>query len=209
MEEVSFEIEKGEFVSLVGKSGSGKTTILKLLLAEETPTSGTVLFDGVDVHSLRRSDLPSLRKRIGVIFQDYKLLPSKTIYENVAYALEVSGASEERISREIPKVLDIVGLEDRAESFPAELSGGEKQRVAIARALVHRPEVILADEPTGNLDPYNTYEIVNLLLKINKLGTTLVLATHNKDVVNSIEKRVLVVDEGKIIRDDRKGRFVL
>jgi cell division transport system ATP-binding protein len=209
LEEVSFEIQPKEFVSIVGKSGGGKTTLLRLLLAEEKPTKGRVFFDDVDVHRIKKSYYPFLRRRIGVIFQDYKLLPTKTAFENVAYVMEVMGKSEEEIAKAVPQVLDIVGLTDKANNFPAQLSGGEKQRVAIARALIHRPDVILADEPTGNLDPYNTSEIIRLLVKINETGTTVVLASHDKEVINSLRRRVITLEEGKILRDEEKGRFIL
>lgn len=209
LDSVSFEIQPKEFVCLVGKSGAGKTTLLKLILAEENPTQGRVFFDDQDIHKLKKSQLPYLRRKIGAVFQDYKLLPSKTAYENVAYALEAIGASDKEISRDVPKVLEIVDLAGRANNFPVELSGGEKQRAAIARALVHRPEVILADEPTGNLDPYNARGIIQLLLSINEIGTTIILATHNKDVINKLGKRVITLEDGKIIRDEEKGRFIL
>ncbi|MFW6282929.1 MAG: cell division ATP-binding protein FtsE, partial [Minisyncoccales bacterium] len=186
VKDISFKIGGEEFVSIVGRSGSGKTTLLKLLLAEEKPTEGKVLFNNKNVHELNSSELPDLRRDIGVVFQDYKLLPKKTAYENIAYAMEVIGATEKEIKRDIPEVLKIVGLSHRANHFPAELSGGEKQRVAIARALIHRPQVILADEPTGNLDPYHIADIIKLLKKIYELGTTVILATHDKKVVNSL-----------------------
>jgi len=209
LENVSFEIKEKEFVCIAGKSGAGKTTLLKLLLAEEKPTKGRVFFKDQDVHKIKKSDLPKFRRKIGVVFQDYKLLPSKTAYENIAYVLEVIGAPDEEIKKRVPEVLEIVGIPDKAFNFPAQLSQGERQRVAIARAFIHRPDVILADEPTGNLDPYNTSEIIRLLLKINDLGTTVILTTHNKDVINSLEKRVITLDKGKIIRDEEKGRFIL
>jgi len=209
LDEVSFEVEPKEFVSLVGKSGSGKTTLLRMLLAEEYPTSGQVFFEGQNIHRIGPDALPDLRRKIGVVFQDYKLLPAKTAHENIAYVMEVIGASEREIARDVPKILEIVGLRDKANNFPAELSGGEKQRVAIARALIHRPEVILADEPTGNLDPYHTLEIVQLLLKIHELGTTIILATHNKEVINRLGRRVITLDNGRLVRDDMRGRFVL
>lgn len=209
LDNISFEVKLKEFVSVVGKSGAGKTTLLKLLLAEERPTSGKIFFEEQNVHYIKKGDLPELRKKIGVVFQDYNLLSNKTAYENISYVMEVIGAEDKDIARDVPKVLEIVGLSKRANNFPAELSGGEKQRVAIARALVHRPDIILADEPTGNLDPYNTLEIVNLLLKIQELGTTVVLATHNKEVVNKLGKRVVTLDEGKMIKDDVKGKFML
>lgn len=209
LDNVSFEVEPQEFVSLVGKSGAGKTTLFKLLLGEEKPTSGRVFFNKQDVHKIKKSKLPFLRRKIGVVFQDYKLLPTKTTYENIAYALEVIGASDKEIKRDVPEVLEIVGLTERANNFPIELSGGEKQRVAIARALIHRPDVILADEPTGNLDPYNAASIIQLLININKLGTTIILATHNKEIVNKLGKRVITLEDGKILRDEEKGRFIL
>jgi cell division transport system ATP-binding protein len=209
LNDVSFEIEEGEFVSIVGRSGAGKTTLLRLLLAEEKPTRGQVFFEGQDVHLIKPNHLPELRKRIGAVFQDYKLISSKTAFENIAYVLEVIGASSEEISRDVPQVLELVGLSERANNFPKELSGGEKQRAAIARALIHRPDIILADEPTGNLDPYNAADIIKLLVKINEMGTTVVLATHDKQVINSLGKRVISLDKGKLIRDEEKGRFIL
>ena len=209
LDDVSFEVEEKEFISLVGKSGAGKTTLLKMLLVEEKPTTGQVFFDGKDVHKIKPGKLPELRRKIGAVFQDYKLLPSKTVYENIAYAMEVVGASDSEIARDVAEVLNIVGLSNKTRNFPAQLSGGEKQRVAIARAMIHRPEVILADEPTGNLDPYHTLDIIRLLLKINEFGTTVILATHNKDVINSLGKRVITLQEGKIIRDEERGRFTL
>lgn len=183
--------------------------MLKLLLVEEKPTQGRIFFDDQDVHKIKPEELPWLRRKIGAVFQDYKLLPLKTAYENIAYAMEVVGASDLEIARDVNEVLEIVGLTDKADNFPAQLSGGEKQRVAIARALIHRPEVILADEPTGNLDPYHTLDITRLLLKINELGTTVILATHNKEIINSLGKRVVTLQDGKIIRDEAEGRFVL
>ena len=206
---VSFEINNKEFISLVGRSGAGKTTLFKLLLAEENPTKGRIFLDSQDVHKIKRANLFQLRRRIGTVFQDYKLLSSKTVFENIAYVMEVIGKSDEEINRDTVEVLKIVGLNDRMHNFPAELSGGESQRAAIARALIHRPDVILADEPTGNLDPYNTSEILKLLLKIHEIGTTVVLATHNKEIVNSLGKRVITLENGKIIRDEEKGRFIL
>src|SRR4030043_331487 len=209
LDNVSFYVKKKKFVSIGGKSGAGKTTLLKLILAEERPSQGEIFFEGESIYNLKRSHLPKLRQRIGVVFQDYKLFPAKTTYENVAYIMEVMGASEEEIQRDVPQVLEVVGLTDRANNFPRELSGGEKQRAAIARALVHRPEVILADEPTGNLDPYHTLDIIRLLLKINELGTTVILSTHNKEIINSLGKRVITLEKGKLIRDEETGRFIL
>ena len=208
LENVSFEIKPKEFVSIAGKSGAGKTTLLRILLAEEKPTKGQIFFDDQDLSKIEPEKLPQLRRKIGAVFQDYKLLPSKTTYENIAYVMEVIGASEEEIARDVTQVLEIVGLENRAQKFPAELSAGECQRAAIARALIHRPDVILADEPTGNLDPYHTLEILRLLLKIHELGTTIILATHNKEIINSLGKRVITLEEGRVIRDEEKGRFV-
>ena len=209
LDDISFGIKEGEFISLVGRSGAGKTTLLKLILVEERPTKGKVFFEEQEINKIKPEKLPELRRKIGAVFQDYKLLPKKTTYENVAYVMEVIGASDLEISRDVPKVLEIVGLKERVNNFPAELSAGEKQRLSIARALIHRPRVILADEPTGNLDPYNTLDIIKLLLKIHEMGTTLVLATHNREIVNSLEKRVITLEDGKIIRDEEKGRFIL
>jgi len=209
LDDVSFEINKKEFVSVVGKSGAGKTTLLKLILAEEKPTKGQIFFEEQDIQEIKKSQLPKLRRRIGTVFQDYKLLPSKTTYENLTYVMEVMGATDQEIARDVPQVLELVGLTDRIYNFPEELSGGERQRVAIARALIHRPEIILADEPTGNLDPYHAFDIIQLLIKIYELGTTVVLATHDKELINSLGKRVISLDNGKKIRDEERGRFVL
>jgi len=209
LDNVSFEIKPGEFVSIVGRSGAGKTTLLKLLLAEEKPTKGAILFEGQNIHKIRPEDLPRFRRVIGAVFQDYKLFESKTTYENIAYILEVMGVSDEDIKRDVPKVLALVGLQDRANNFPEELSGGEKQRAAIARALIHQPEIILADEPTGNLDPYHTPEIIRLLVKINEMGTTVILATHNPDIINSLKKRVITLEEGRLVRDEERGIFAI
>ncbi|OGZ17568.1 MAG: cell division ATP-binding protein FtsE [Candidatus Nealsonbacteria bacterium RBG_13_36_15] len=209
LEDISFKIDKKEFVSIVGKSGAGKTTLLKMILAQEKPSRGKVFFDNQDVHKIPHSELPHYRRRIGSIFQDYKLFPNKTAYENVAYILEVTGSSDLQIEKEVPQALEIVGLGYRHSNFPRELSGGERQRVAIARALIHRPDVLLADEPTGNLDPYHTREIIQLLSRINEMGTTVILATHNKEVVNNLGKRVITIENGRVIRDEKTGRFVL
>ena len=209
LKNISFGVEKKEFVSIVGKSGAGKTTLLKLLLVSEKPSRGKIFFGGRDISEMGPEEIPEHRKRIGAVFQDYKLLDSKNAYENIVYIMEVLGKSDEEIVRDVPKVLDIVGLTERADHFPAELSAGERQRAAIARALIHRPEVILADEPTGNLDPYNTSEIIRLLLKINELGTTIILATHNKEIINSLGRRVITLDQGKLVRDEKEGRFIL
>jgi cell division transport system ATP-binding protein len=209
LEDVSFKINANEFVSIVGRSGAGKSTILKLLIGEEKPTKGKIFLGQYEVNKLKNKELPALRRHIGIVFQDFKLLPNKTAYENVAFALEVAGRPSSEIRDLVPQVLDMVGLLDKARNFPHELSGGEKQRVAIARAMIHRPEVILADEPTGNLDPFHTAEIINLLLKINNLGTTVILATHDKEIINSLGKRVITLENGKVIRDEEKGRFIL
>jgi len=209
LENISFEVKPKEFVSIVGRSGAGKTTLLRLLLAEEKPTQGEIFFEDQNVNNLKPNQLPQLRRKIGAVFQDYKLLASKTTYENIAYIMEVTGATDQEISKDIPQILEIVGLTERANNFPAELSGGEKQRAAIARAITHRPEVILADEPTGNLDPYHTLDIIRLLLKIQEMGTTLILATHNKEIINRLGKRVITVEKGRVIRDEERGRFIL
>lgn len=207
LNEVSFQIEKGEFVLLVGKSGSGKTTIFKLLLGEEDITSGTVLLDDFNIKEVK--DINKVRRKIGMIFQDYRLISSKTIFENIAYPLEVSGCEEEKINKEVIDALETVNLIDKVNYFPRELSGGEQQRAAIARALICRPDIILADEPTGNLDPYHTIEVLNLLTKINNFGITIILATHDREIVNSLNKRVITLEEGRVIKDVKKGKFIL
>jgi cell division transport system ATP-binding protein len=209
LEDVSFAIEPNEFVSLVGQSGAGKTTLLKLLLAEEAPSSGKVFFESHDLHSIPRKDLHIMRRRMGVVFQDYRLLPHKTAYENIAFALEAAGKLEDDVSHDVMQVLELVGLMDKAWHFPHELSGGEKQRVALARAIVVRPDLVIADEPTGNLDPLNTWEIIHLLEKINSLETTVMLATHDKEIINYLRRRVVTLEHGKIARDEQKGRYVL
>lgn len=209
LEDVTFKINSGEFVALVGKSGAGKSTVIKLLIGEERPTKGRVMFGNIEVNKLASHDLPKLRRKIGVIFQDFRLLPRKTAYENVAFAMEVEGRASREIKELAPQVLDVVGLSDKMNNFPHELSGGEKQRVAIARAMVNRPTMIIADEATGNLDPMNTWEIIKLLVKINDLGTTVLLATHSKDIINHLGKRVISLDNGKIIRDEKNGRYIL
>ena len=209
LEDVTFSVEPGEFVSVVGHSGSGKTTLLKMLLAEEKPTSGTVSFESVDVHSLNNGDVSNFRRKIGVVFQDFKLLPQKTTYENIAFAMEAAGRTDEEISSDVPHALDLVDLSSKMLNFPHELSGGERQRVAIARAIINQPDVIIGDEPTGNLDPINTYDIVQILKKINDLGTTVILTTHNKGVIDSLGKRVITMEKGRIARDDKRGKYVL
>lgn len=211
LKNVSFQIgaNGNEFVSIVGKSGAGKTTLIRLLLREEEPTSGKIIYGGKNIAEIKNKDLSIFRQKIGCVFQDYRLLPNKTVFENVAYAMEVMGATDYEILRDVPRLLEIVGLEDRAKHFPLGLSGGEKQRTAIARALAVRPEVIIADEPTGNLDPYHTRDIINLLEKIYDLGATVILATHDKAIINSLSRRVITLDNGEIIRDEEKGRFIL
>lgn len=209
LDNVSFKIEPREFVTLVGRSGAGKSTIVRMLIGEEKPTKGKIMFGMSQIDALKMHELPLLRRKTGIIFQDFRLLPAKTTYENVAFAMEVSDQPQYEIDEVVPQVLDMVGLADKHRHFPGELSGGERQRVAIARAMVNRPSLIIADEPTGNLDPTNTWEIINLLMKINELGTTVILATHSKDVINHIGKRVISLDRGKIIRDEEKGRYIL
>ncbi len=209
LKEVSFKINPGEFVSIVGHSGAGKTTLIKMILAEERPTEGQVFFQSIDINALRPSDMNHIRQRIGAVFQDFRLLPDKNAYENIAFAMEASGRTDDEISADVPHILDLVGLSHKMQSFPKELSGGERQRVAIARAIVNQPDVILADEPTGNLDPLNTHEIIQILKKINDLGTTILLATHNKGVIDNLGKRVITMEEGKIIRDDPTGKYVM
>lgn len=209
LHDVTLSIEPGEFVSVVGHSGAGKTTLLKLLLVEEAPTNGSVFFHSADVHRLRRRHLMQYRQKMGTVFQDFRLLPNRTAYENIAFAMEAAGRSDEEIGTDVPYVLELVDLREKMWNFPSELSGGERQRVAIARAIVNQPDVIIADEPTGNLDPINTYEIVQILRKINDLGTTVILTTHNKGVIDSLGKRVITMDSGKIVRDDASGRYVL
>ena len=209
LEDVSFTIEPKEFISIVGQSGAGKSTLLKLLIAEEKPSSGKVYFETMDVHKIPRTELPYYRRRIGTVFQDFRLLPSKTAYENIAFAMEAAGAADEEIETDVPQVMELVGLVSKAWHFPNELSGGEKQRVGIARAIVNRPDVIIADEPTGNLDPINTMEIIELLKKINSLGTTVILASHDKEIIDSLNRRVITLENGRLIRDSKKGKYVL
>ena len=209
LDDVSFEIKRKEFVSVVGKSGAGKSTITKMLIGEEKPSKGRVVFGDFDISKLKPKELPRLRRHIGVIFQDFRLLANKTAYENVAFALEVAGRSQAEINEFVPQALKMVGLEDKMSNFPKELSGGEKQRVAIARAMINHPDILIADEPTGNLDPINAAENIKLLLKINELGTTVILATHNKDIVNDLDKRVISLENGRVSRDEEKGKYLL
>ena len=209
LEDISLTVHQGELVSVVGHSGAGKTTLIKLLLGEETPTKGTVSFLSEDIHKLKGKDMTNYRRKVGVVFQDFRLIPNKTAYENVAFAMEAAGKHDDEIEIDVPHVLELVDLMDKASHFPHQLSGGEQQRVAIARAIINRPEIIIADEPTGNLDPVNTYDIVQILKKINDLGTTVILTTHNKGIVDNLGRRVVTMEGGRIIRDAKSGRFSL
>jgi cell division transport system ATP-binding protein len=209
LKDINLEIREGEFVSTVGQSGAGKSTLLKMVYMEEIPTSGDIYFHRKKITALRPKELPYHRRNIGTVFQDYKLLPKKTIFENVAFALEVSGKTNDEIADAVPQILDIVGLGKKMDKYPNEVSGGEQQRAALARALVNKPKILLADEPTGNLDPISTWDIMELLLKINEFGTTVVLATHNKQIVDKISKRVVVMERGRIIRDEANGRYCI
>lgn len=209
LQDVSLEIKEGEFVSIIGKSGAGKTTLTRLILGLEEPTCGEVYFRDRNLQIADLSEIQKIRRSIGGIYQDYKLLPAKTVYENVAYVLEVKGKRQAEIKKEVDRVLDLIGLNEKVNNFPKELSGGEQQRLAIARALVIRPKIIIADEPTGNLDPYNTYEVVSLLEKINKAGTTIILLTHNREIINKLGKRVITLVNGRIIRDEAEGKFII
>ncbi len=209
LEDITFQIAPKEFVSIVGHSGAGKTTLLKMLIAEDRPSSGQVFFESLDVHQIPKTMLPKYRRKIGTVFQDFKLLPNKTAFENIAFAMEANGRSDEEIEENVPQALALVDLDDKSWNFPGELSGGEKQRVAIARAIVNQPDIIIADEPTGNLDPIATYEVVQILKKINDLGTTVIMTTHNKGVIDELGRRVITMDEGRIVRDDSEGRYVL
>ena len=206
---INLDIKDGEFVSIIGPAGAGKSTLLRLLTKELAPYKGEVVLDGVNLAELPNKAVPLLRRKIGTVYQDFKLLTSKTAFENVAFAMEVCGADREEIESDVPKILGIVGLSEKLKSFPHQMSGGEKQRLAIARALIHRPRIILADEPTGNLDYVNSYDVVKLLMKINELGTTVILATHNREVVNAIGKRVVSIENGKIVRDQAEGKYII
>ncbi len=207
LEDVTLSIEPQEFVSIVGPSGAGKTTLLKLFLAEEKPSQGAVYYDSVNIHTLSKKQMDVFRRNVGMVFQDFRLLPNKTVYENIAFTMEAAGRTDEEINADVPHVLELVDLTSKIWNFPHELSGGEKQRVAIARALVNDPEVIIADEPTGNLDPANTYDVVQILKKINNLGTTVILATHNKGIIDSLKRRVVAIEKGRVVRDDKSGRY--
>src|SRR3989344_2730184 len=209
LEDISFSVNPGEILTIVGHSGAGKTTLLKLILGEERPTKGDVFFESTKIHTVSRKDIINLRRKIGMIFQDYRLLPNKTAYENITFAMEAAGRDKSEIDADAPQVLALVGLENKLSNFPHELSGGEKQRVAIARAIVNQPDIIIADEPTGNLDPINAYDIIEILKKINEMGKTIILTTHNKGVVDALKKREITLDSGKIVRDDKNGKYIL
>ncbi len=209
LDDVTLSVAPKEFVSIVGHSGAGKTTLLRMLIAEEAPTSGGVFFESANIHDLPRAALPHLRRKIGTVFQDIRLLPNKTAFENIAFAMEAAGKSEEEILSDVPYALELVDLAEKGMNFPHELSGGEQQRVAIARAIVNQPDVLLADEPTGHLDPVTTHGIVEILKKINELGTTVMITTHNKSVIDALKRRVITMDLGRIVRDDPKGNYVL
>ena len=198
LDNVDLSIDKGEFIVLVGASGAGKSTLIRLLVREELPSVGKIVVAGRDITRIKERDLPFYRRNVGIVFQDFKLLPNKTVYENVAYALEVADEPDKVISDKVPRILRLVGLKDRADNYPDELSGGERQRTSIARALVHNPKLLIADEPTGNLDEKNTAEVIDLLLRINKTGTIVMLATHDLDIVNSLKKRVICLNRGKL-----------
>ena len=209
LHDVSLEIPTGDFISIVGQSGAGKSTLLKLISAEERPSAGQLIIDGWDITKIKKWQIPHLRRRIGAVFQDVKLLPKRTAFENVAFAMEVGGATTKEIRDTVPHILKLVNLTERVSAYPHELSGGEKQRVAIARALAYKPQILLADEPTGNLDALNSWDIVQLLMKINRLGTTVLLATHNDEIVNAIKKRVVTLNKGKVAADQKGGTYKL
>lgn len=204
---ISFFIERGEFVFIVGPSGAGKSTLIKLLMHETTASSGDVIINSVNVNALKQNQIPYLRRSMGVVFQDFRLLPKKTVYENVSFAMEIVGASRREIRRQVPNVLSLVGLSHKAKAYPSQLSGGEQQRVALARALVNNPAFLIADEPTGNLNPKTAMEIVELLNEINKRGTTIIMATHAKDIVDQMKKRVIAIEDGVIVRDEARGVY--
>lgn len=207
LERINLHVEPKEFVIIVGQSGAGKSTLFKLLTREEKPSSGKIIVGGIDYDTLKDKDIPMLRRKIGVVFQDFKLLRAKTVFENVAFALEIAGASSNEIKHTVPKVLEIVGLKDKADRYPLELSGGERQRVAIARAIVRQPKILIADEPTGNLDPKYAWDVITVLEKINKFGTTVLLTTHNQEIVNALKRRVVTIQDGKIISDKAAGSY--
>lgn len=204
---INLRIKTGEFVFIVGTSGAGKSTLVKLLMKEENPTSGSIILDGDDITKVSNRRIPIIRRSMGVVFQDFRLLENKNVYENVAFAMEIVGAKRKDIKRQVGAALALVGLEDKAKSYPDELSGGEKQRVSIARAIVNNPDILIADEPTGNLDPETSWDIVNVIKEINKRGTTVIMATHAKDIVDAMQKRVIALEDGKIVRDEEKGVY--
>jgi len=209
LEDINISINRGEFVSIVGHSGAGKTTLAKLILAEENPSAGSVFFESTDIHRLSDKDLMKFRRKVGVIFQDFRLLPNKTTYENIAFALEALEKTDEEIFEDVSHILDLVDLQNKRHHFPHQLSGGEKQRLAIARAIITQPDLIIADEPTGNLDPININEVVNLFKKINELGTTVILTTHNRSIIDQVNKRVITLEKGRVVRDDKEGKYML
>lgn len=209
LDDVNLTITAGEFVSIVGHSGAGKTTLAKMILAEERPTEGVVFFESVNIHKLSNKELTRLRRRFGAVFQDFKLLSNKTAFENIAFAMEAVGKTDQEIESDVPHVLELVDLTNKTFNFPHQMSGGEKQRLAIARAIINHPEIIIADEPTGNLDPVSTHEVIEILKKINELGTTVILTTHNRGVVDSIKRRVITMENGKVVRDDKDGKYII
>lgn len=209
LDRINLHIEPKEFVIVVGPSGAGKSTLLKLLTREEKPTSGKIIVGGIDYDKLKDHDIPKLRRKIGVVFQDFKLLPNKTVFENVAFALEIVGMSNHEIKHTVPRVLSIVGLQHKERSYPRELSGGEHQRVAIARSVVRQPKILIADEPTGNLDPKHAWDVIKVLERINKYGTTVLLTTHNQEIVNKLKRRVVTVKDGKIVGDRANAEYDL
>ncbi len=209
LKDISLKVMPGEFISVVGQSGSGKSTLIKIIIAEEKPTSGQVVIGGWDITHIKDYEIPTLRRQLGIIFQDYKLLPKKTAYENIAFALQVCGYKPKDIHKIVEQMLTLVGLKDKGDRYPRQLSGGEQQRVAIGRSLVHKPKLLVADEPTGNLDSINTRDIIDLLKKINSMGTTVLLVTHNRDVVNNLKSRVITLDHGYVISDQAHGRYLL
>jgi cell division transport system ATP-binding protein len=209
LDNVSFTVEPNEFITIVGHSGAGKTTLMKMIIREDWPTEGAVFFESANIHKLRKGQMNKLRRRIGTVFQDFRLIGNKTVYENIAFAMEAVGRTDSEIKSDVPHVLELVDLGKKIWSFPHELSGGEKQRVAIARAIVTQPDIIIADEPTGNLDPINTQDIIKILRKIHKLGTTVLLTTHDKSVVDEVGGRVITMEQGRIIRDDKHGKYAL
>ncbi|WP_409290468.1 cell division ATP-binding protein FtsE [Peribacillus sp. SCS-37] len=204
---INVKINKGEFVYVVGPSGAGKSTFIKMMFREEKPTSGSIVVNGVQLAKLRTTKVPLFRRNLGVVFQDYKLLPTLTVFENVAFAMEVIEEHPKEIKRRVMEVLDLVGLKHKARMVPTELSGGEQQRVSIARSIVNSPQVVIADEPTGNLDPETSWEIMNIFEEINTRGTTVVMATHNRDIVNNLKRRVIAIENGKIVRDEQRGEY--